>query len=419
MLFSRQRYLDKLIAHKHNHQIKVITGIRRSGKSFLLFNIFHNHLIECGISNDHIIKIDLEDRRNKSLRDPDALLTYIDNCMHDNEMYYILLDEVQLVNEFEDVLNSYLKIPNADIYVTGSNSKFLSKDIITNFRGRGDEIHVYPLSLKEICEAQPDVSWQQAWEMYLHYGGLPFCVLLPNDQERIDYLKKLFTETYLKDIKERYNVVNDLAMERLLDIISSSIGSLTNPQKLENSFLSMGKMRLSAPTIKQYLDYFEDAFLIKRSERYDIKGKKYISTPYKYYFTDMGLRNARLNFRQIEETHIMENIIYNELLLRGYSVDVGVIEIREKNENGNSVRKQIEVDFVCNQGSKRYYIQSAYALPSEDKVKQEERPLRSIPDSFKKIIIVKEDIIPRRNDDGILTIGLKQFLMEEQSLDIL
>lgn len=419
MLFSRQKYLDKLIAHKHNHQIKVITGIRRCGKSFLLFNIFYNHLIECGISNDHIIKIDLEDRRNKSLRDPDALLTYIDNYMHDNEMYYILLDEVQLVNEFEDVLNSYLKIPNADIYVTGSNSKFLSKDIITNFRGRGDEIHVYPLSLKEICEAQPHVSWQQAWEMYLHYGGLPFCVLLPNDQERIDYLKKLFTETYLKDIKERYNVVNDLAMERLLDIISSSIGSLTNPQKLENSFLSMGKMRLSAPTIKQYLDYFEDAFLIKRSERYDIKGKKYISTPFKYYFTDMGLRNARLNFRQIEETHIMENIIYNELQLRGYSVDVGVIEIREKNENGNSVRKQIEVDFVCNQGSKRYYIQSAYALPSEDKVKQEERPLRSIPDSFKKIIIVKEDIIPRRNDDGILTIGLKQFLLEEQSLDIL
>lgn len=419
VMFSRKKYLDKLIAHKHNHQIKVVTGIRRCGKSYLLFNIFYKHLIDSGVAEDHIIKIDLEDRRNKSLRDPDTLLSYIDNCISDNEMYYILLDEVQLVDEFEDVLNSYLKVPNADVYVTGSNSRFLSKDIITNFRGRGDEIHIYPLSIKEICEVQPELSWQQVWESYLHYGGLPFCVLLPSNNEKVEYLKRLFSETYLKDIKERYDVINDLAMEQLLDIISSSIGSLTNPQKLENSFLSLGKIRLSAPTIKQYLNYFEDAFLIHRSDRYDIKGKKYISTPYKYYFTDMGLRNARLNFRQIEETHIMENIIYNELLLRGYSVDVGVVEMREKNNAGNSVRKQIEVDFVCNQGSKRYYIQSAYALPSEEKVKQEERPLRSIPDSFKKIIIVKDDILPRQNENGILTIGLRQFLMDEQSLDIL
>ena len=418
MLFSRQKYLDRLIVHKHNHQIKVITGIRRCGKSYLLFNLFYNHLLQSGVDADHIICVDLENRRNKALRDPDALLEYIDSQMIDQQMYYILLDEVQLVNEFEDVLNSYLKVPNADVYVTGSNSKFLSKDVITEFRGRGDEIRVYPLTLREICEAQPKLDWKNAWELYLHYGGLPLCVLQSSEEEKIDYLKSLFAETYLKDIKERNQVKNDMEMEHLLDIISSSIGSLTNPQKLANTFDSAGKMKLSAVTIKQYLDYFEDAFLIHRSKRYDIKGKKYISTPYKCYFSDIGLRNARLNFRQIEETHIMENIIYNELCVRGYSVDVGIVEIRELNDVGNSVRKQIEVDFVVNRGSQRYYIQSAYALPSEEKVKQEERPLRAIPDSFKKIIVVKEDILPRRNEDGILMLGLRQFLLDEKSLDL-
>ena len=418
MLFSRQKYLDRLIAHKHNHQIKVVTGIRRCGKSFLLFNLFYNHLIQSGVDSSHIIRIDLEDRRQKELRNPDALLEYIDSRMIDQEMYYIMLDEVQLVNEFEDVLNSYLKVPNADMYVTGSNSKFLSKDVITEFRGRGDEVRVYPLTLREICEAQPELDWQQAWELYLHYGGLPLCVQQSSEEEKVEYLKSLFTETYLKDIKERNLIKHDLEMEQLLDIISSSIGSLTNPQKLGKTFKSAGGLKLSAVTIKQYLDFFEDAFIIHRSKRYDIKGKKYISTPFKCYFTDMGLRNARLNFRQIEETHIMENVIYNELCVRGYNVDVGVVEIRECNEIGNSVRKQIEIDFVANKGSRRYYIQSAFALPTEEKRIQEERPLVNVPDSFKKIIVVKDNILLRRNDEGITTMGLKQFLLDLNSLDL-
>lgn len=290
--------------------------------------------------------------------------------------------------------------------------------MITEFRGRGDEVRVYPLTLREICEAQPELDWQQAWELYLHYGGLPLCVQQSSEEEKVEYLKSLFTETYLKDIKERNLIKHDLEMEQLLDIISSSIGSLTNPQKLENTFKSAGGLKLSAVTIKQYLDFFEDAFIIHRSKRYDIKGKKYISTPFKCYFTDMGLRNARLNFRQIEETHIMENVIYNELCVRGYNVDVGVVEIRECNEIGNSVRKQIEIDFVANKGSRRYYIQSAFALPTEEKRIQEERPLVNVPDSFKKIIVVKDNILLRRNDEGITTMGLKQFLLDLNSLDL-
>lgn len=392
--------------------------MRRSGKSYLLFTLFYNYLKGEGVDDSHIIRVDLEDRRNKALRDPDTLLEYIDSRMIDKDMFYILLDEVQLVSEFVDVLNSYLNIPNADVYVTGSNSKFLSKDVITEFRGRGDDIHVYPLSPAEIHEAIPELDWLQLWELYLHYGGLPLTVLANTEKEKAEYLKTLFKETYLKDIKERNKVKNDMEMEVLLNIISSSIGSLTNPQKLADTFLSTSKSKLSAVTIKQYLDYFTDAFLVTKAERYDIKGKKYISTPYKYYFSDIGLRNARLNFRQIEETHIMENIIYNELCLRGYSVDVGVVEIRERDDKGNSVRKQIEVDFVCNQGSQRYYIQSAFALPSPEKVEQELRPLRNIPDSFKKIVIVKDDILIRRNEDGIVTMGLRQFLLDERSLEV-
>lgn len=392
--------------------------MRRSGKSYLLFTLFYNYLKDEGVDDSHIIRVDLEDRRNKALRDPDTLLEYIDSRMIDKDMFYILLDEVQLVSEFVDVLNSYLNIPNADVYVTGSNSKFLSKDVITEFRGRGDDIHVYPLSPAEIHEAIPELDWLQLWELYLHYGGLPLTVLANTEKEKAEYLKTLFKETYLKDIKERNKIKNDMEMEVLLNIISSSIGSLTNPQKLANTFVSTSKSKLSAVTIKQYLDYFTDAFLVTKAERYDIKGKKYISTPYKYYFSDIGLRNARLNFRQIEETHIMENIIYNELCLRGYSVDVGVVEIRERDDKGNSVRKQIEVDFVCNQGSQRYYIQSAFALPSPEKVEQELRPLRNIPDSFKKIVIVKDDILIRRNEDGIVTMGLRQFLLDERSLEV-
>lgn len=415
MYFPRKRYLDKLIAHKHNHLVKVVTGIRRSGKTFLLFDIFYRHLLSEGIGEEHIIKVDLEDRRNKALRDPDALLSYIDGKMKDGQMYYILLDEVQLVPEFEDVLNSYNKVANADLYVTGSNSRFLSKDVITEFRGRGDEIRIFPLSVSELWEAMPQLSWEQLWQLYLTYGGLPLTVLTESTKEKSDYLKSLFRETYIKDIKDRNQIKNDLALEALLDIIASSIGSLTNPQKLENAFKSM-KTTLTAQTIKGYLDDLEDAFLVSKSLRYDIKGKRYISTPYKYYFTDMGLRNARLNFRQIEETHIMENVIYNELLMRGYSVDVGIVEIRNRDDSGKEVRKQVEVDFVVNQGSQRFYIQSAYALPDVEKAEREARPLQNIQDSFKKIIIVKEDILLRRDDFGIVTMGLREFLTNENSI---
>ncbi|MBR3986356.1 MAG: ATP-binding protein [Bacteroidales bacterium] len=413
MYFSRQRYLNKLIAHKNNHLIKVITGIRRSGKSFLLFDIFYRHLRSEGVTDDHIIRIDLENRRNKSLRNPDALIAHIDSLMTDNDTYYIMLDEVQMVPEFEDVLNSYTKIDNADVYVTGSNSKFLSRDVITEFRGRGDEIHLYPLSVSEIAEAVPQFGWEQLWQQYLTYGGLPFTVQLQSDDEKSSYLKHLFRETYLRDIKERHNVRNDMALETILDIVSSSVGSLTNPSKLERTFNSLSRTTLSSATIKEYLGYLEDAFLIHRAMRFDIKGKKYISTPYKYYFSDIGLRNARLNFRQIEEPHIMENVIYNELLMRGYNVDVGVVELRQGDD-----RKQIEIDFVVNRGSQRYYIQSAYAIPSEEKWRQETRPLEAVGDSFKKIVIVKDDILLRHDDRGITTLGLRQFLLDENSINL-
>lgn len=413
MYFARKRYLDRLVAHKHNHMVKVVTGIRRSGKSFLLFNIFYKHLINEGVADDHIIMIDLENRRNKTLRDPDALMKYIDDHIKDGGMYYVMLDEIQLVSEFEDVLNSYVKMPNVDVYVTGSNSRFLSRDVITEFRGRGDELRIYPLSISEIAEAMPELGWEQLWQKYLRYGGLPLTILSPSDEDRESYLKLLFKETYIRDIVERNSVQNDMALETLLDIVSSSIGSMTNPSKLERSFNSLGKVSLSASTIKGYLDYLEDAFLISRASRYDVKGKRYISTPFKYYFTDVGLRNARLNFRQIEETHLMENVIYNELLVRGYSVDVGIVELRKGDD-----RKQVEIDFVANRGSQRYYIQSAYALPTEEKQQQEVRPLRAVGDSFKKIVVVKDDILLRRDDYGIVTLGLRQFLTDENSLNL-
>ena len=328
-------------------------------------------------------------------------------------MYYVMLDEIQLVSEFEDVLNSYVKMPNVDVYVTGSNSRFLSRDVITEFRGRGDELRIYPLSISEIAEAMPELGWEQLWQKYLRYGGLPLTILSPSDEDRESYLKLLFKETYIRDIVERNSVQNDMALETLLDIVSSSIGSMINPSKLERSFNSLGKVSLSASTIKGYLDYLEDAFLISRASRYDVKGKRYISTPFKYYFTDVGLRNARLNFRQIEETHLMENVIYNELLVRGYSVDVGIVELRKGDD-----RKQVEIDFVANRGSQRYYIQSAYALLTEEKQQQEVRPLRAVGDSFKKIVVVKDDILLRRDDYGIVTLGLRQFLTDDNSLNL-
>ena len=417
MVIPRDRYLELLVSRKHNGLIKIITGMRRCGKSFLLFKLFKEHLIAEGVPESHIIRIELDDRRNKSLRDPDVCLEYVTSLLKDERKYYLLIDEVQFMAEFEDVLNSFLHIDNLDTYVTGSNSKFLSTDIITEFRGRGDEIHVRPLSFAEYCAVYPDMAWDDAWNIYHTYGGLPYAVLLDKAEDKAQYLKRLFREVYLKDIVERNKVQNNIQIGILLDIISSSIGSLTNPRKLENTFKSDGNMSISAATIKQYLDYFIDAFMVEKAERYDIKGKKYISTPQKYYFSDLGLRNARLNFRQ-EETHIMENVIYNELRMRGYSVDVGVIEINERTSEGTYARKQIEIDFVANKGSQRYYIQSAFALPSLEKVAQEERPLKNVPDSFKKIIVVKDNIMLRRDDNGITTMGLKQFLLDPHSLEL-
>ena len=418
MVIPRDRYLELLVSRKHNGLIKIITGMRRCGKSFLLFKLFKEHLIAEGVPESHIIRIELDDRRNKSLRDPDVCLEYVTSLLKDEGQYYLLIDEVQFMAEFEDVLNSFLHMDNLDTYVTGSNSKFLSTDIITEFRGRGDEIHVRPLSFAEYCAVYPNMAWDDAWNIYHTYGGLPYAVLLDKAEDKAQYLKRLFREVYLKDIVERNKVQNNIQMGILLDIISSSIGSLTNPRKLENTFKSDGNISISAATIKQYLDYFIDAFMVEKAERYDIKGKKYISTPQKYYCSALGLRNARLNFRQQEETHIMENVIYNELRMRGYSVDVGVIEINERTSDGTYARKQIEIDFVANKGSQRYYIQSAFALPSLEKVAQEERPLKNVPDSFKKIIVVKDNIMLRRDDNGITTMGLKQFLLDPHSLEL-
>jgi hypothetical protein len=417
MVIKRDIHLKKLIDSKHNGMIKVVTGIRRCGKSYLLFNLFCQHLKEAGIADDHIIKVDLEDRRNKELRDPDALLRYIDSHMTDQQMYYILLDEVQHVNEFEDVLNSYLKIENADVYVTGSNSRFLSTDVITEFRGRGDEIRIAPLCFREFMSVYQGTK-EKGLEEYMLYGGLPKILDYPTIERKAEYLKGLFKKTYLTDIKERYKIKNDDDLEELIDIMASSIGGLTNPSKLENTFQTVKHSTITHTTIKSYLDMLQDVFLIERSVRYDIKGRKYIDTPAKYYFSDLGLRNARINFRQYEETHLMENLIYNELRLRGMSVDVGVVVKNEKDANGVSVRKQLEVDFVCNQGSQRYYIQSALRLPSEEKREQEVRSLKSINDSFRKFVIT-EDLISRYQDnEGITYMSIYEFLLDENSLQI-
>lgn len=417
MVIKRDIHLKKLIDSKHNGMIKVVTGVRRCGKSYLLFNLFCHHLKEAGIAADHIIKVDLEDRRNKELRDPDALLRYIDSHMTDQQMYYILLDEVQHVNEFEDVLNSYLKIENADVYVTGSNSRFLSTDVITEFRGRGDEIKIAPLCFREFMSVYQGTK-EKGLEEYMLYGGLPKVLDYPTVERKIEYLKSLFKKTYLTDIKERYKIKNDDDLEELIDIVASSIGGLTNPSKLENTFQTVKHSNITHTTIKSYLDMLQDVFLIERSVRYDIKGRKYIDTPAKYYFSDLGLRNARINFRQYEETHLMENLIYNELRLRGMSVDVGVVVKNEKDTNGVSVRKQLEVDFVCNQGNQRYYIQSALRLPSEEKREQEVRSLKSINDSFRKFVIT-EDLISRYQDnEGITYMNIYEFLLDENSLQI-
>ena len=416
MEIKRDVYLNRLINKMNNGMIKVITGIRRCGKSYLLFELFYNYLLSIGIKEDHIIKIALDDRMNKKYRDPDELCTYVHDLIKDNEMYYILLDEVQFVNEFEDVLNSFLHIKNADTYITGSNAKFLSKDIITEFRGRGDEVHISPLSFKEFYSVY-NGSKQEVWKEYWLYGGLPKIVEIKTDEEKVQYLKNIFTETYIKDIKERNKIYNNEELEELLDILSSSIGSLTNPKKLSDTFKSTKNVNLHVDTIKNYLDYFVDSFLIEQAKRYDIKGKKYINTPYKYYFSDVGLRNARLNFRQNEETHIMENIIYNELKIKGFNIDIGIVEYNTIDAKGTKTRKQLEVDFVCNKGNKKYYIQSALSLQSKEKMEQEQNSLLRIDDTFKKIIITKDDIKPYYNNNGILIINLFDFLLNEDILN--
>ena len=414
---KRDLYLNKLIRHKHNGMIKVITGIRRCGKSYLLFELFYNHLLASGVKDDHIIKIALDDRRNKKYRDPDYLCDYVHNSISDEDTYYVLLDEVQLVPEFEDVLNSFLHIKNADVFVTGSNAKFLSKDIITEFRGRGDQIHIAPLSFSEFMSAFTG-SVEDGWKQYINFGGLPKLFDFTTDEDKSTYLKDIFTETYIKDIRERNSVRGDYELEELLDILSSAIGSLTNPKKLSDTFKSTKQVTLHQDTIKSYLDYFVDSFLIEQAKRYDVKGKKYINTPHKYYFTDIGLRNARLNFRQSEETHAMENVVYNELRVRGFNVDVGVVEYYSSEGGAKSVLKQAEVDFVCNQADRRYYIQVALSIPTREKLEQEQNSLVRINDSFKKIIIVKDLTRSHYNEDGIYLLSLFDFLLNPGSLSV-
>lgn len=413
---KRDIYLNRLIARRHNQRIKIVTGVRRSGKSYLLFTLFDEWLKANGVDESHIIKIDLENRRNKSLRDPDALLDFIDARMVDGDMYYILIDEIQMVDEFEDVLNSYLKIKNADLYVTGSNARFLSKDIATTFRGRGDVVHIYPLSFSEYHSAFNRPK-EETLPEYLLYGGLPETIPMATREEKVAFLRNVYDETYIRDIRERYNIRQEEELEILFDIVSSTVGSLTNPQKIANTFDSMRHSDLSAVTIKKYLDIICESFLMERAVRYDVRGRKYIDTPYKYYFVDPGLRNARMNFRQPDFSHVMENIIYNELRVRGYNVDVGVVPVVVR-ENGKQVRRQYEIDFVCNLGSQRYYIQSAYRMESDAKVAQEEASLRNVDDSFKKIVIVGEHTPVLHNDAGITTISIYDFLLNPNSLEL-
>lgn len=416
MRINRDTYLQKLIRRCHNGMIKVVTGPRRSGKSYLLRHIFVDYLLDQGIQPDHIIKIDFEDRRNASLRDPDTLIAHIDGRMVDSGMYYILLDEIQKVDEFVDVLNSYLEIENADVYVTGSNSRLLSKDVVTEFRGRGDEIEIAPLSFSEFFPTFSG-SREEALSEYLTFGGMPKVATMSSDEEKANYLKSLFRTVYLSDIKERYGIRNDTELEELIKIIASAIGGITNPTKLENTFKSIKNVSLSKNTIASYLKILEDVFILRRSERFDIKGKKYIDASSKYYFLDCGLRNAHLNFRQIETTHLLENAIYNELVMRGLSVDVGVVNVVERNKDGKLQRKQLEVDFVCNQGSKRYYIQSALRLPTQEKLDQELHSFKNIDDNFQRIVITEDLVKPHRDETGILFMNIYDFLLDSDSLN--
>ncbi len=409
---KRDKYLNNLVDRRENGLIKIVTGIRRCGKSYLLDPMYKNYLLSTGVKEDHIIKLDLDERKNKKYQNPDVLDRYIRDSIIDSDMYYVILDEIQKVDDFESVLNGFLHIKNVDIYVTGSNSKFLSSDVITEFRGRGDEIRVNPLSFAEFSSAYKG-SLEDAWHEFVIYGGLPLILSQKTEEQKSKYLIDLFKTTYLKDIIERNNVQRVDVLDSLVNILASSVGSLTNPNKLADTFVSNNMKDVSINTISSYISHLLDAFLIRKSERYDVKGKKYITTPSKYYFADVGLRNARLNFRQQEESHLMENILYNELICRGYNVDIGVVEIREGND-----KKQLEIDFVCNQAGKRYYVQSALILPDREKTLQETRPLMNVGDNFKKIIVVKDNMKHWMTEEGILVMGIQEFLLNPDSLNL-
>lgn len=409
--------MDELISLQNNGMIKIITGMRRCGKSYLLFEIFASYLENKGVASDHIIKVDLEDYKNRAMRNPDNLYSLVESRIKDDGMYYILLDEVQMLDNFEDVLNGFLKMRNVDVYVTGSNAKFLSKDIITEFRGRGFEVKMYPLSFSEYMSAYSGTV-QAGFNEYMLYGGLPQILSYTTEEQKVRFLKTLFDETYIKDIKERYDIRKDDDLEELINIMASGIGALTNPNKLANTFRSEKKSAISYDTVKDYIDYLCDSFLVEKSTRYDIKGKRYVNSPYKYYFMDLGLRNARINFRQSEKSHLMENMIYNELKIRGFNVDVGVVPIVTKGENGKQQRSSLEVDFVCNLGSKRYYIQSAYRIESDEKIRQERASLLRVDDSFKKIIVIGEESPVIRDESGITTLGIYDFLLKDNSLEL-
>ena len=416
MEIKRDVYLEQLKIRKDNGMVKIITGIRRCGKSFLLFVLFKKYLLEGGIDNEHIIEIALDGIENEELRDPKKCYQYIKDTMKDQGKYYLLLDEVQFMPRFEEVLNSLLRIGNIDVYVTGSNSKFLSSDIVTEFRGRGDEVRIYPLSFAEFYAAF-DGDYDEAWNEYMIYGGLPQVAQLSTERQKAEYLKNIFANVYIKDVVERNRIQNADEIGTLVDILASAIGAPTNPTKISNTFKTERGINYSNKTISNHIDYLIEAFLVSKANRYDIKGRKYVGANLKYYFTDVGLRNARLNFRQQEPTHIMENIVYNELLMRGYNVDVGIVEVYAKNSEGKTVRKQLEVDFVVNQGSQKYYIQVAYDITSEEKQIQELSSLRNIPDSFKKLVIVNGTKKPWRNEEGFVIMGMKYFLLNADSLE--
>lgn len=416
-MIERNKYLAELISLHGNGMIKVITGMRRCGKSYLLFRIFVSYLEKQGVASDHIIKINLEEIKSRELRNPNNLYSYVESCIKDDEQYYILIDEVQMLDCFEDVLNGFLGISNVDVYVTGSNAKFLSKDIITEFRGRGYEIKMYPLCFREYMSVY-EGSVHAGLNEYMLYGGLPQILSYKTEEQKVNFLKSLFDETYIKDIRERYDIRKDDDLEELINIMASDIGALTNPNKLANTFRSEKKSIISYDTIKNYTDYLCDSFLIEKSTRYDIKGKRYINSPFKYYFMDLGLRNARINFRQFEKSHLMENLIYNEMRVRGFNVDVGVVPFVNTDDEGRRQRLALEVDFVCNLGSRRYYIQSAYGMDSSEKMKQERASLLKVDDSFKKIIILGEECPITRDEQGITTIGIYDFLLKENSLEL-